>query len=105
MPPRCKKLESFREKFFVPLCHLYFIILNFILQADDHRKKILEKASAKGFIASAKALEVENPEGPDTEELSRKYKAAHHNRDDFQLKTLDNEMKSVTEELSSAIKK
>lgn len=94
---KCKSLEGLEESF--------AIILNFILQADDQRKEILEKASAKGFIASAKALEVENPEEPDTEQLLRNYKAAHHNRDDFQLKVLDNEMKSVTEELSSAIKK
>lgn len=102
MLSRCKNLKGLEKSFLLP-CHLYLITLTFTLQADDHRKKILEKASVKGFIASAKALEIEHPEEPDTEELLRKYKSAHHNRDDFQLKALDNEMKSVSEELSSAI--
>lgn len=86
------------------MCYLFFIICNFILQADNQRKEILEKISSKGFKASAKALEVDSSDEPDTEELLRKYKAAHHNRDDFQLKVLDSEMKSVTDELSNAIK-
>lgn len=102
-----QKFKRFREEFFAPLPLIfhYFLIsfLSFTLQADDQRMKILEKTRVKGFIASAKALEIENPEEPDSEELLRKYKAAHHNRDDFQLKALDNEMKSVSEELSSAI--
>lgn len=64
----------------------------------------MKKASTKGVIATAKALDVENPEEPDIEELLRKYKDAHHNRDDFLLKVIDNEMKNVTQELNNSIK-
>lgn len=64
----------------------------------------MKTASQQGLIATAAALEVDDLENPDQDELIRKYRDAHHNRDDFQLKMIDMEVKKVTQDLNNSIK-
>ncbi|KAG8197820.1 hypothetical protein JTE90_020098 [Oedothorax gibbosus] len=70
---------------------------------NKKRKRILQRASAEGRSATAKAIDVDNPENPDEEELLTKYRQVHFNRDDIGLKMLDMEMKKVTHSLNNDI--
>ncbi|CAL1300337.1 unnamed protein product [Larinioides sclopetarius] len=72
-------------------------------KANKKRRHILRTAKKKGLIATAKAIDVDNPEDPDPEELLTKYKDVHCCRDDFGLKMLDMEMKNVTGTLNNEI--
>ncbi|GBM77438.1 DNA-directed RNA polymerase I subunit RPA1 [Araneus ventricosus] len=70
---------------------------------NKKRRRILRTAKKKGLIATAKAIDVDDPEDPDLEELLTKYKDVHCCRDDFGLKMLDMEMKTVTGALNNQI--
>ncbi|GIY88580.1 DNA-directed RNA polymerase I subunit RPA1 [Caerostris extrusa] len=67
------------------------------------RRRILRKAKEEGLIATAHALDVDNPDNPEMGELLHKYNEAHFSRDDFILKVLDMEMKKVTHSLNNKI--
>ncbi|KAF8795893.1 DNA-directed RNA polymerase I subunit RPA1 like protein [Argiope bruennichi] len=72
-------------------------------KANKKRRHILRSAAKKGLIATAKAIDVDDPENPDLKELLFKYKEVHCCRDDFGLKMLDMEMKKVTGALNNEI--
>ncbi|GFS71229.1 DNA-directed RNA polymerase I subunit RPA1 [Nephila pilipes] len=72
-------------------------------KANKKRRHVLRTARSKGVVATAQAVEIEDPQNPDMEELNFKYKEAHFSREDFGLKMLDMEMKNVTTTLNNEI--
>nr|XP_042902443.1 DNA-directed RNA polymerase I subunit RPA1 isoform X2 [Parasteatoda tepidariorum] len=72
-------------------------------KANKKRRRIFRKANANGRIACAQALDLEDKENIDDNELLRKFKETHFSRDDFGLKMLDMEMKKVTHDLNNQI--
>ncbi|GIX88748.1 hypothetical protein CDAR_165131 [Caerostris darwini] len=74
-------------------------------KANKKRRHILKKAKKEGLIATARALDVDNPDNPEMGELLYKYKEVHSRRDDFGLKVLDVEMKRIAHDLNNEINK